>query len=854
MTRIETQAGPQKELAKQVLSWITCAKRPLTISELQHALAIEVGDSSLDMENIPSIQDIVSVTAGLVAVDQESNILRLVHYTAQQYFERTRNRWFPTAERDIATACVTYLSFDVFESGFCKTIEELMARLRRNPFYSYVAHNWGHHARNATTLPQKVMDFLDCETKREASIQSLMSVNMLWHSAFTHGGIFLNFDHTQIVPRQMTALHLAAYFGLTEAIRVLIIRGHPLDAHDRYRRTPLSLAAEQGHVTVVKQLLETGKIEPNLRDAEGRTPLSWAASSGHVEVVRQLMAADEEVNLNCKDSIQDWTPLVAAVMIWVSSAFHLLLMMAQLLQLLNTAIRLLSLPSTLDPDEIDQSFQDLSRWSQLSRFTAVIKPPVARLFIAIAYKMQLFATVPFWLTVVLPIRLIGGRDASGAWTPLSWAASHGHEAVVRLLLATDGVDPICRDYKGQTPLALAAKGGHDTVIKLLLAKNSVDPDSKDSYGRTPLMHAAARGHETAIKLLLARNEVHTNSKSDGWTPFWMAAKIWCKPVLRQQLWLEPSKLLVRLFKQLPKRYKLLLFSTGILLLLSSNKEIATGRKDSDSGVTPSLFRMVLQFSVNTADTLWLLLRLISWLPYLFFLWTCFHEFSTFLCSEKNWRKWTFRGLRTLRTAIKSSRLQLIPQALVLGLVAVDKACLQSLDSVQQKKELILCFLTACFVIANHHGLRGIRRMRGQYVGDCDGRTSLSYAAAHGSEKAMKLLLAEHETDPEDKDSNGRTPLSYAAEDGREMATKLLLDDHRVDPDSKDCDGRTPLSRAAQGCHEAVVKLLLARKADPKSEDIHGKTPQWWATDSLTRTRWRNSDSQAAVLELLSSAN
>jgi hypothetical protein len=66
MGRIEGQLQDQEELAKQVLSWITCAKRPLTILELQHALAIEIGDSKLDEENLPQIEDMVSVCAGLV--------------------------------------------------------------------------------------------------------------------------------------------------------------------------------------------------------------------------------------------------------------------------------------------------------------------------------------------------------------------------------------------------------------------------------------------------------------------------------------------------------------------------------------------------------------------------------------------------------------------------------------------------------------------------------------------------------------------------------------------------------------------------------------------------------------------
>jgi hypothetical protein len=81
MTRISGQIKDQEELAKQTLGWITCSKRPMTTTELQHALGVEVGESRLDEDNFPEVEDIVSVCAGLVTIDEESGIIRLVHYT-----------------------------------------------------------------------------------------------------------------------------------------------------------------------------------------------------------------------------------------------------------------------------------------------------------------------------------------------------------------------------------------------------------------------------------------------------------------------------------------------------------------------------------------------------------------------------------------------------------------------------------------------------------------------------------------------------------------------------------------------------------------------------------------------------
>jgi hypothetical protein len=300
MERINGQKPGLKDLAKRVLFWITCAKRPLATSELQHALAVEVGEPKLDEENLPQIEDVVSVCAGLITVDEESGIIRLVHYTTQEYFKRTRGRWFPNAETDITKVCLTYLSFHAFENGFCQTDAEFEERLRLNKLYDYVTHNWGNHAREALTLCQQVVGFLESELKTEAASQALLAIKRYsGHSKYSQG-----------VPRQMTGLHLAAFFGVYGAANTLIIRGQSLDLKDSYGRTPLSWAAERGHKAVVKLLLENGaKLEA--KSKYGRTPLSWAAMRGHEAVVKLLV--EKGAGLEAEDEYGQ-TPLSWAAM------------------------------------------------------------------------------------------------------------------------------------------------------------------------------------------------------------------------------------------------------------------------------------------------------------------------------------------------------------------------------------------------------------------------------------------------------------------------------------------------------------------------------------------------------------
>src|SRR5215469_2805384 len=50
MERIDEQKPGFRELAKKILLWITCAKRSLNASELQHGVAVEIGEFDLDNE------------------------------------------------------------------------------------------------------------------------------------------------------------------------------------------------------------------------------------------------------------------------------------------------------------------------------------------------------------------------------------------------------------------------------------------------------------------------------------------------------------------------------------------------------------------------------------------------------------------------------------------------------------------------------------------------------------------------------------------------------------------------------------------------------------------------------------
>ncbi|KAJ0314990.1 hypothetical protein Brms1b_006386 [Colletotrichum noveboracense] len=117
LERVRLQPTAHVQLANQVLSWIVFAKRPLEIHELQHALAMEEEASEIEEDNIPSAEIIISACAGLVTLDEQSGIVRLVHQTTQEFFNKRDEDLFPDADAEITNTCVRYLCLDQFIEG-----------------------------------------------------------------------------------------------------------------------------------------------------------------------------------------------------------------------------------------------------------------------------------------------------------------------------------------------------------------------------------------------------------------------------------------------------------------------------------------------------------------------------------------------------------------------------------------------------------------------------------------------------------------------------------------------------------------------------------------------------------------
>ncbi|RTE69030.1 hypothetical protein BHE90_016591 [Fusarium euwallaceae] len=459
MERINGQMPGKKELAMKVLLWITCAKRQLTTLELRHALATKTGKSELDYGDLPHIGDMVSVCAGLVTVDEDSGIIRLVHYTTQDYLKRTQTRWFRDAESVITATCVNYLSFIVFETGFCTTDHKFKQRLRSNPFYDYAARNWGHHAPK-DKAPDEVISFMKSKAKVGASSQALMVAEHDFRG------------YSQTPPRNITGLHLAGFFGLPKASETLLVFGHRPDLKDTTSCTPLWYAALNGHEGMVKLLLAEGADVNTAAAAEykGRTTLQAAAERGHGKIVERLLAAGAYVNAAAAANDDDDDG--------------------------RTAL---------------QAAAERGHGEIVERLLEAGADVNAAAAAGYNGRTALQAAAEGGHGEIIEKLLAAGADVNAAAstgnfgrTALQAAAEGGHgEIIEKLLAAGADVNAAADGYGGRTALQAAAGKGHGEIIEKLLAARADVNAAAANGGDTALQAAASEGHGGVVEKLLA---------------------------------------------------------------------------------------------------------------------------------------------------------------------------------------------------------------------------------------------------------------------------------------------------------------------------------------------------------------
>lgn len=428
----------EKPESLQLMQWICFALRPLSLTELRFAMAVDADTTSQSISQCQESEQYTErdeemeirvrhLSKGLAEVISHDGkfIVQLIHQSVNEFLiekeglkllygsqdRASANSLIGRAHFRLSRSCIKYLSMRELQNRHDwekkreKTLDGFEYFENEFPFLRYATVSWIPHAEKVEkeNLPQ---DDLILYFQASSVMQSRIS-------AYN----YLD-NRTSSCPfKDTTLVQIAARYGFLSVLSAA--HNHDLEI-DCSNGVLLCEAAKKGHEAVVKFLMERDDVY--FRNENREMALFHAARKGQEAVVKLLL--EKNVGPNSSND-NGYTPLSMAAHVG-----H------------ETVVKLL-LEQNVDPNS---------------------------------------------------------KNRYGN-TPLFIAVHRGHEALVKLLLKQN-VDPNSANNHGNTPLSMAAYGEHEAMVKLLLKRDDLNVNSRNNYGCTPLFIAAQCGKETSVRLLL----------------------------------------------------------------------------------------------------------------------------------------------------------------------------------------------------------------------------------------------------------------------------------------------------------------------------------------------------------------
>jgi len=562
MQRIEAQEPEHCSIAMKTLAWVSYAFRSLSLGELQHALAIEPESTRLDEEDIMDGNSITALCAGLVIVDQGTNVVTLVHYTAKNHFEEIRVHRFPGFHATITLSCATYLAMSTLENADIWTI------VQHYPLACYAAQYMGDHARHnpedalEPSVLEVIGELLSHPDKRKPLLSLLDGLDMIKSGFYStqwpqdnaeNGDIADNSkagesktlaeteptDAEDIVTRiaeldvssttDVSQLSTATTAYETPALSDGASPGkhsgndpnndiqpwlHRTSVSRMPEVTALHLAASMGLARVASLLIkESGDIDAV--DETGKTALALAMDRGFEKAVEFLVNSGASVDLGSKHGQGIF--LLVTERHWEAVAE----IIAQ-----NTRTAFGS-KSVRDVHEITARFllaayegneREVQSLSETENHTLVLGDNcvgATALFIAVERKHLSVAQNLLNLGVD-----VNSRDSMGQ-SSLHRATRAKRRDMVRFLIEHNAeID--CQNDDGRTPWSANVRGSDEQTLKVLLSAGA-DPSTKGHQGVSELYIAAQNGETAVVKLMLDSGTNPSLRTQFDWAPLHWAA-------------------------------------------------------------------------------------------------------------------------------------------------------------------------------------------------------------------------------------------------------------------------------------------------------------------------------------------
>ncbi|KAJ5092536.1 hypothetical protein NUU61_007406 [Penicillium alfredii] len=269
--------------AREALFWLSFAKRPLTLRELNEAVVLGETTTVLDDDmTLVSPHVILQICQGFITRDRTGKV-NLAHssvkdFLTSEWIRSSRVQYFSldpsTADSTIMRKCLSYLCLENLRSGYRPSPILAMQRLQEYPFLEYAAQYWALHGASCKFEDrdrQMVNRFFETKHLPQrgnfgAWVQTLIPEADIAHIETTH------------------PLYYAASFGLVSVVRAILDSDPDIDVDapgGRFGSTPLFVACWRSNYEVARLLLSVG-ANPNILDASsGLTSFSLARLKRH---------------------------------------------------------------------------------------------------------------------------------------------------------------------------------------------------------------------------------------------------------------------------------------------------------------------------------------------------------------------------------------------------------------------------------------------------------------------------------------------------------------------------------------------------------------------------------------------
>ena len=312
----------------------------------------------------------------------------------------------------------------------------------------------------------------------------------------------------------LSSLFLAARVGDKQVFARLLQRCKTQKT-DKDGQVALHHAAEVGSLDVITLLSRTNWFDPDARNNMGKTPVHLAAQNGHVKAIGRLIELGADAYVRDQQGLRAADIAIADMDLPVISVFFVHQRDPQL----RDFIALLG--NVLEA-------KGVALYMSLIEYEMTANPISTRTACTAAVRLLLDrdddeALSPLYLASkhgylkVAELLMDGGADYSDpdGLTPIFAAAEHGHEEVVKLLLDRNAIVmpglsfmPFMPAYD---PLCASARKGRASIVRLLLDygwDRDLDAEGHSFVLEAALKQAEENHQETTVRLLRNRERPH----------------------------------------------------------------------------------------------------------------------------------------------------------------------------------------------------------------------------------------------------------------------------------------------------------------------------------------------------------